>query len=166
MGIEMIKILNARISAGVTGEDGPDFEDGNLPPSFEIAMEPYVKKGTKAGAQICKNLSPFLRATILPENLSYWKKIFKNSNDIDAISVTVTGFNFDGSTNLPDVHAEAIFEVELKKGVTAELLAELEADGETLGEAINFFWEFDDNPIDDWDGSLVNNSGIEGEIKF
>ncbi len=162
----MIKILNARISAGITGEDGPDFEDGNLPPSFEIAMEPYVKKGSKAGAQICKNLSPFVKASILPENLSYWKKIFKNSNDIEAVSVKVTGFHFDGSTNLPDVTAEAVFEVELKKGVTAKMIEELEADSETIGEAINFFWEFDDNPIDDWDGSLVNNSGIEGEIKF
>jgi hypothetical protein len=162
----MITFLNAKISAGVTGEDGPDFKDGKLPPSFEAAMEPYVKKGAKAGSQICKNLSPLIRAVLLPENLSYWKKIFKNTNDINATSVVVTGFYFDGSTNLPDVTAEAVFEVDLKSGVNAKLIEELESDGELLGDAINFYWEFEDNPIEDWDGSLVNNSGIEGEIIY
>ena len=159
-------ILSAKISSGITGEDGPDFEDEALPLSYEKAMEPYVKKGSKAGPQICKNLSLMLRATLIPQNLNYQDQIFSTSDEVEAYEVKVTGFHFDGDSNLPEITAEAKFKVNLKSSVSHETLQKLEADGETLGDAINFYWKFDDNPLEDWDGSLTNNSGIEAFVLF
>ena len=154
-------LIKARISSGFTGESGPDFEDGALPPSYEAAMEPYVREGSKSGPRICKNLGTLLRATIHPVNLSYWKKIFVSKDPIEASKVTVTGFHFDGDSNLPEINAVAEFELILREGVDTTIISELESDGETLGEAIDFYWDFQDNLLENWDGSLINNSGIE-----
>lgn len=157
-------ILRAKIFAGMTGEEGPDFEDGALPPSYENAMEPYVKKGPKARQEICRNLSSMIGASFIPEGLSYWEQLFPSPEDVEAVSVSLIDFAFDGTTNLPQVIAEAVFDVSLKSSVTPALLAKLQEDGESLGEAVNFYWRFVDNPIDDWDGSLLNHSGIEVQI--
>jgi hypothetical protein len=106
-----------------------------------------------------------IKATLVPENLSYWAEIFLKVDDVEAHEVKVTGFHFDGDSNLPEISAEAKFKVNLKEGVSQTTIQNLEIDGETLGDAINFYWEFDDNPLDNWDGSLTNNSGIEGFIE-
>lgn len=158
---ERVRLI-AEISGGFTGEDGPDFKDGELPASYEAAMEPYAKRGSKAGKLVCKNLSAFLKASLIPPNFSAWNKVFMSADEVEAIDVTITGFGFDGTTNLPEINAIAVFEVLLKKGVNQNILQEIEdVAGETLGEAVNFYWSFDDNPLKNWDGSLINNSGID-----
>lgn len=129
-------------------------------------MEPYVKKGAKAGAEICQNLSKMIKANLIPDSLSYWSEVFETSDEVGAVDVVVKGFYFDGNSNLPEITAEATFKVNLKKGLTDDFLQSLQEDGETLGEAVNFFWDFVDNPIDDWDGWLINNSGIEVKVEL
>jgi hypothetical protein len=158
-------ILMASIKAGVTGEDGPDFEDGFLPAAYEKAMEPYVKNGDRAGQQVCKNLSRFIRATFLPENLSYWEEVFRSAEEVEAVEIVVTGFYFDGDSNLPEIYASATFEIASNGLIVKKGIDTLESDGETFAEAVNFYWHFEDNPYKNWDGSLVNNSGIEVIIK-
>jgi hypothetical protein len=157
--------LIAELSAGVTGEAGPDFKDGNLPPSYEKAMDPYAKRGDKAGAEVCKNLSGMVKAVLFPENFSRWNEIFSSSKEIQAESVMVIGFEFDGESNLPEINALAHFEVQVNDTFSEDALREVEERaGESLGEAVNFYWEFSDNPYKDWDGSLINNSGIEVSV--
>lgn len=158
--------LVAEISGGFTGEAGPDFKDGELPPSYEKAMEPYARKGDKAGATICKNLSALLKASLIPENFSAWAQVLSSSRELESSEVQVTGFSFDGTTNLPEIDAIAVFQVDVVSDLDESGLNELEDQaGESAGEMINFYWSFEDNPHANWDGSLVNHSGIEITIE-
>lgn len=135
-------------------------------PTYEKAMEPYVKKGNDAGAIGCKNLSGLLKASLIPKKFSAWAQVSSSSRGLESTEVQGTGFSFDGTTNLPEIDTIAVLEIDVVTDLNTSGLGELEDQaGESSGEMIDFYRGFENSLLINWDGSLVNHSGIEITIE-
>lgn len=149
----------ARISCGFPSKD---ICDEQLPKEYSDALSLYKPNDKQSGIEFCDAISHLISANFVPESIDYWESLLVSPDDIDAYKVVVTGFQFDGSSNLPEINALAYFKVKFKHPLINEELEAIESSHEDpLGWCVNFFWQFAGLDESDWDGWLINNSGVE-----
>jgi len=161
------KICVAKINGGI---GSGDFEDKDAPPSFvKIAKYWNKNQNQKGGERTCEMLSKHLKANFVPENIPELEKILSSLDDVDAKEVFVTSFNFswseDPQSNIPAVNAIAIFELDFKTDFSQEDLQKWEDQIEdNIAFCVNFYWNFADIKLEDWESYLDTNSGVEFQV--
>ena len=149
------------------------FEPAEQPDSFEclpeeiaLANELWQKDGEKNFDQIVKILEKYVSALCVTSNLMDYESVLSLSEDdqffgVPAVRSRIVGVDFDRSSPLPTLRAEAVFELSLADGISTKEFDEW-SECQALCDALVFRWDFEDSEdVEDLDLSFGDNLGCE-----
>jgi len=153
----MASIIN--VKWGVPAEQ-PSIEE--LPSEFSQAQELWSQDKNGNFDKIVALLEPYLSARFLLSEINSYEELFiADDDEIEADNVKIVGVDFDASSPIPSVKAEAELELHKQSDFSSIDMEKWEEENGSLYDGISFCWSFDDEVLDEYDTCIYEHEGQE-----
>ena len=112
--------------------------------------------------KIVSLIEPYLSASFILSEIPAYEELFKTEDDlVEAEIVRIVGVDFDVSSPIPSIKAEAEVELNKIESFSNIDLEKWQEENGFLYDGISFCWSFDDIDSDDLDTCIYEHEGQE-----
>ena len=153
----MNSIIN--VKWGIPAEQ-PTIEE--LPSAFSEAKALWYQDSKGNYEKIVSLIEPYLSASFILSEIPAYEELFKTEDDlVEAEIVRIVGVDFDMSSPIPSIKAEAEVELNKIESFSNIDLGKWQEENGFLYDGISFYWSFDDIDSDDLDTCIYEHEGQE-----
>ena len=153
----MNSIIN--VKWGIPAEQ-PTIEE--LPSTFSEAKALWSQDSKGNYEKIVSLIEPYLSASFILSEIPAYEELFKTEDDlVEAEIVRIVGVDFDVSSPIPSIKAEAEVELNKIESFSSIDLGKWQEENGFLYDGISFYWSFDDIDSDDLDTCIYEHEGQE-----
>ena len=153
----MNSIIN--VKWGIPAEQ-PTIEE--LPSAFSEAKALWSQDSKGNYEKIVSLIEPYLSASFILSEIPAYEELFKTEDDlVEAEIVRIVGVDFDVSSPIPSIKAEAEVELNKIESFSNIDLEKWQEENSSLYDGISFCWSFDDIDPDDFDTCIYEHEGQE-----
>ena len=133
-----------------------------LPTTFSEAQTLWSQDSKGNYEKIVPLIEPYLSASFILSEIPAYEELFKTEDDlIEAEIVRIVGVDFDVSSPIPSIKAEAEVELNKIESFSNIDLEKWQEENSSLYDGISFCWSFDDIDPDDFDTCIYEHEGQE-----
>ena len=153
----MKTIIN--VKWGIPAEQ-PRIEE--LPTAFSKAQALWSQDSKGNYEKIVSLIEPYLSASFILSEIPSYEELFNTEDDlVEAEVVRVVGVDFDVSSPIPSIKAEAEVKLNKIESFSNIDLEKWQEENSSLYDGISFCWSFDDIDPDDFDTCIYEHEGQE-----